>query len=67
MRIASDPYDAAHRANAVVLVTEWPEFCALEPARLAEVMSGDLLLDGRNVLPDGEVRAAGLRVIGVGW
>jgi nucleotide sugar dehydrogenase len=67
VRIASDPYDAAHRANAVVLVTEWPEFSDLEPARLVGVMSGDLLLDGRNVLPDAEFRAAGLRVLGVGW
>ncbi len=67
VRIATDPYDAAHRASAVVLVTEWPEFGELEPARLASVMSGDLLLDGRNVLPDARFRAAGLRVLGVGW
>jgi nucleotide sugar dehydrogenase len=66
VRIATDPYDAAHRANAVVLVTEWPEFTELEPARLASVMSGDLLLDGRNVLPEVPFRAAGLRVLGVG-
>ncbi len=67
VRIAADPYDAAHRANAVVLVTEWPDFTALEPERLAGVMSGDLVLDGRNVLPETPLRAAGLRVLGVGW
>jgi UDPglucose 6-dehydrogenase len=67
VRIASDPYDAAHRANAVVLVTEWPQLCEVEPARLAAVMSGELVLDGRNVLPEARFSAAGLRVLGVGW
>ena len=37
-------------ADAVVLVTEWDEFLALDWAQVAERMAGTLVLDGRNAL-----------------
>src|SRR4051795_7085836 len=37
-------------ADAVVLVTEWPEFGELDFAEVAETMRGDLVVDGRNFL-----------------
>jgi len=67
VRIAADPYDAADRADAVVLATEWDAFTDLDLARLAAQMHGDLLLDGRGVVDVAAGRAAGLRVIGFGW
>jgi nucleotide sugar dehydrogenase len=66
VRIATDPYDAAHRANAVVLVTEWPEFRELDLRAAAESMRGSLLVDGRNFLDPDRTRAAGLVYEGVG-
>ena len=50
LRVASDPYEAADGADAVVLVTEWPEFQLLDFAELRRRMRGDLFVDGRNVL-----------------
>ena len=67
VRVASDVYDAADGADAVVLATEWPEFAELDPHLLAKVMSGDLVVDGRNVLPHEALAGAGLRTVGVGW
>ncbi len=48
--VAPDPYEAAADADAVVLVTEWPEFALLDVAELRSRMRGDLFVDGRNVL-----------------
>ncbi|WP_241566541.1 UDP-glucuronate decarboxylase [Mycolicibacterium elephantis] len=67
VRLTSDVYDAADRADAVVVVTEWPEFREIDPARLHRVMRGDLVLDGRNCLPGTSFAESGLRLVGFGW
>jgi UDPglucose 6-dehydrogenase len=57
---------AAQDADAAILVTEWPEFIALDWEQLAHVMRGRLLVDGRNALDPGAVEAAGLTYEGIG-
>jgi UDPglucose 6-dehydrogenase len=52
--------DAIAGADAVVLVTEWPEFGALDLAAVAASMRGSLLVDGRNFIDPQAARAAGL-------
>jgi UDPglucose 6-dehydrogenase len=66
VEIAIDAYDAARAADAVVLVTEWPELLSLDFDRLAAGMAGKVLLDGRNALDAAAVEAAGLEYIGIG-
>jgi UDPglucose 6-dehydrogenase len=58
--------DAVAGADAVVLVTEWPEFGDLEFADVAAAMRGRLVVDGRNFLDPDAVSAAGLTYEGVG-
>jgi UDPglucose 6-dehydrogenase len=58
--------EAVDGADAVVLVTEWPEFRDLELAAVADRMQGTLLVDGRNFLDPEAVRTAGLTYEGVG-
>jgi UDPglucose 6-dehydrogenase len=53
-------------ADALVLVTEWPEFTELDLAELASAMRGTLLIDGRNFLDAEKVREAGLHYEGIG-
>jgi UDPglucose 6-dehydrogenase len=53
-------------ADAVVLVTEWPEFAKLDWPEVAQAMRGDLIVDGRNALDVEAVRGAGLKYDGVG-
>jgi UDPglucose 6-dehydrogenase len=58
--------DALDGADAVVLVTEWPEFADLDWAELAGRMANPLLVDGRNFLDPGALRAAGFTYEGIG-
>jgi len=63
---AASPLQAAADADAVVLVTEWPEFLQLDWAQVAATMRGSLVIDGRNALDAEALRAAGLVYEGVG-
>jgi UDPglucose 6-dehydrogenase len=63
---AGSPLDAAAEADAVVLVTEWPEFLALNWRDVAAAMRGNLVIDGRNALDAESIRSAGLVYEGVG-
>jgi len=64
--LSADPISLARGADALILVTEWPEFAHLDLARLREVMRTPLLLDGRNLFDPEEARAAGFVYMGVG-
>ena len=66
LRLVDDPYDVAARADAVALLTEWPEYSELELDALRDRMRGDVFLDGRNVFDPAKVEAAGLTYEGVG-
>jgi UDPglucose 6-dehydrogenase len=47
------PYACAEGADALVIVTEWEQFRALDLDRLKEVMASPVLIDLRNIyLPD---------------
>jgi UDPglucose 6-dehydrogenase len=63
---ATGAYEAAEGADAVVLVTEWDQFRALDLSRLKAAMRGALLVDLRNVYQPSEVEAEGFRYVGVG-
>ncbi len=63
---AGSPLDAARDADAVVLVTEWPEFIDCDWTQVAAVMRGNVVIDGRNALDADAVRAAGLVYEGIG-
>lgn len=56
--VADSPYIAAKDADAIVVLTEWPEFRALDWARLAGEVHAPVVVDARNVLdPDVLTRA----------
>jgi UDPglucose 6-dehydrogenase len=57
---------AIEGADAVVLVTEWPEFGELDFAEVAASMRGTVVVDGRNFLDPEAVSAAGLSYEGIG-
>jgi UDPglucose 6-dehydrogenase len=67
IRLTRDVYEAADRVDAVVVTTEWPEFSQIDPAELRRVMRGDLVVDGRNCLPEDNFVGSGLRLVGFGW
>jgi len=60
------PYDAIDGADALVIVTEWDEFRALDLGRVARSLKTPLLVDLRNIYPPEEAARAGLTLVGVG-
>ena len=63
---AADAYGAAGGADAVVVVTEWDEFRALDLDTLKARMRGRVLVDLRNVWDPQEAERAGFIYVGVG-
>ena len=64
--IAHDPYEAAARSEAILLLTEWPEFAHLNWNRLRHQVKRPLVLDGRNHLEGSVIEAAGFSYAGIG-
>lgn len=62
-----DPYAAAAAADALVILTEWNEFRALDLRRLAQCMSNRVMIDLRNVYEREDALSAGFALYtGVG-
>ena len=61
-----DAMDAASGAEVLVLITEWNEFRALAPAKLASAMRGRVVVDLRNVYDPVAMRHAGLAYHSIG-
>jgi UDPglucose 6-dehydrogenase len=55
-----------HGADACVLVTEWDDFTQIDWNGARRLMTGDLIIDGRNALDPAEVRDAGFTYEGTG-
>jgi len=66
IEFADDAYAAADGADALVIVTEWDEFRALDLERVAASLRGKILIDLRNVYDRSEAEAAGLTYYGIG-
>jgi UDPglucose 6-dehydrogenase len=62
----SDAYDCAQGASALVIVTEWEQFRALDFARLKKVMERPVLVDLRNIYRPEEVTRHGFVYESVG-
>ena len=61
--------DAGHAlegADALVLITEWNEFRAISPSRLADTLSDRIVVDLRNVFDPVAMKQAGLRYHAIG-
>ena len=58
--------DVAEGADALVVLTEWNEFRALDLKRLRQIMNGNVLVDLRNMYPETSAEEAGFIYYGVG-
>ncbi len=63
---ATNAYEAAEGADAVVIVTEWDQFRALDLERLKSVLNHPVLVDLRNVYQPSDLRAKGFEYSSVG-
>ncbi len=60
------PYEAVSGADAVVLLTEWNAYRALDLDRLKQLMSGRVFCDLRNVYDPAIMRNSGFHYVSVG-
>jgi UDPglucose 6-dehydrogenase len=60
------PYHAAEGSDALVILTEWDAYRALDLERIKGLMRGSSFVDLRNVYRGDEVAAAGLTYLGIG-
>jgi UDPglucose 6-dehydrogenase len=61
-----DAYEAARGADAVVIVTEWNEFRALDLKRLGQEMKARVLVDLRNIYSPAEIARTDFAYTSVG-
>ncbi len=66
LRVVPSAIDALRRADAAVLVTEWPEFRQLDWSSIHASMTRPVVVDGRNALDAAGLRALGFDLVGFG-
>jgi UDPglucose 6-dehydrogenase len=60
------PYDAAKGAAALVIVTEWDAYRALDLARLKSALAEPVIVDLRNIYVPADMAANGFRYVSIG-
>lgn len=65
-QLAPSALAAIDGANALLVLTEWPEFRDVAPWAIASRLRSGIVVDGRNILDPNAVTAAGMRYRGVG-
>jgi UDPglucose 6-dehydrogenase len=61
-----NPYEACKDADAVILMTEWNQYRALDLDKLATLMRQKIFIDLRNVYEPGKLKKKGFVYVGVG-
>jgi UDPglucose 6-dehydrogenase len=64
--LCGDAYEAAQAADAIVMMTAWPEFQHLDFVRLRQVMRGRILIDGQNAFDMQRLSDLGFTYLGMG-
>jgi UDPglucose 6-dehydrogenase len=62
----NDAYETMRSADALVLLTEWNEFRALDLARVKDLLMRPLVIDLRNIYQPAELTAVGLCYVSIG-
>jgi UDPglucose 6-dehydrogenase len=66
VRYCDSPYAAAEGSDALVVGTGWPEFRALDFDRIKHLVKKPIIVDTKNLLDSGRLRAMGFEYVGVG-
>lgn len=66
LRYEADTTAALAGAEAVVLLTEWPQYRSLDPNQTRSAVANPIMIDGRNVLDPTRWREAGWTYLGIG-
>jgi len=63
---AKNPYEAAENADCLVIITEWAEFRIPDFEVVKQKLKNNVIVDGRNIYDEQEVRKLGFTYYGIG-
>lgn len=63
---AKNPYEAIKDKDALLLITEWPEFKELDLEKVKNLLKQPIIIDGRNIYNKDQVINLGFTYFGVG-
>jgi UDPglucose 6-dehydrogenase len=66
MKYAGNLYEAVEDADAVLILTDWKEFAAMDLARLNRAVRFPIIIDGRNLYKPAEMQSHGFTYVSVG-
>ncbi len=66
LAFVDDPYQTMDMADALVILTDWPDFAQLDLARVKRKLKTPLVLDGRNLFDEIEMHALGFTYHSIG-
>lgn len=66
IEFAKDEYDAIEGADALVIITEWNQFRALDMERVKQLLKAPKIADLRNIYEPEDMREMGFEYVGVG-
>ncbi len=64
--LCASPYSAAEGADALLILTDWPQFQKLKFSRLKSLLAQPVIFDGRNFLPRERLLAMGFTYLAPG-
>lgn len=59
-------YQAVDGKDAMVIVTEWPEFLEMDMKKVKKLLKKPIIIDGRNILDSNKLRDLGFSYTGIG-
>ncbi len=65
MTYRDDPYEAIQHADALLILTDWPAFAALDYETIRDRMAYPCVVDMRNLLDPATIRSIGMKYTGV--
>ncbi len=66
LQLCDDPIAALEKADALAILTEWPQFREADLALIKSKLRHPVIFDGRNLFEPANVAAAGLTYYGIG-
>ncbi len=66
VQFAPNPYETVEGADLLVVMTEWDEFRSIDRKKIAKLMAGKRMVDGRNIFDRKELETLGFKYEAIG-
>lgn len=63
---AKNSYEAIKGCDAMLIVTEWPEFMQMDLTRVKKLLKKPIIVDGRNIFDPQKMKDLGFTYVGIG-